>query len=467
MFDPNYPLNPSPISDPKADLGAVSGPTRPRREFEWGSMESIVLENGLTAHVVRMHDRRLTYQKLLYPFGASIELPHERGLSHLLEHVMSEARGNFSSTAARDEFLAHRAIRSDACTSPFSVTAYHDSLSGHAMLAGELLASGYPQGVVTEEALEKHRRIVLQEFNLYLPSHEAMFDYMTTEWLNPDPRFCLPLGDRSVVESATLGQLGDLHRRTYATFRPELLLVGDVPSELLELWGRVRIRGARPGDLKEASLVAPEDLQSPWGRSGDGRIRHFADTTRTGLNFTFLLPASAGLKGAAVGVAFCSLLHGDLSSPLMLQLREKEQLLYSMDLSRTTWRDYGTFKFRFTAQDCQTACRIVRGILEVTRALVTEGISDRLWGRHQNRMKRSHATTQYNAVDLADVLESSLRISGDLIPTSDFQQMELAVTREELIAVAQRAIAPGVGQLIVKGQVTDPDRALLLAAMDS
>ena len=456
------------LRSPDWDFGSAAVPRSPRHEYEWGSLETIVLSNGLTTHVARMHDNRLTHQQLLYPFGSAIELPGELGLSHLLEHIMGDASGRFPSCQARDEFLARRAIESNATTSPFLLSAYVNSLSSDYNIAAEVLSSGYPQGRPSECQLEKHRNIVIQEIDQCLRTPEAIFEHLAAwEFLHPDPRFHDSLGSREVVQNCTLSKINDFRNKTYGTFRPELLLVGDVRPELLDYWGGVKIDGINPGQLTEGLIEQPSDLQSPWVRAGDQRILHYPDPHRTALDCRLLLPGSC-IDGMTADMTLCRALIGDLSSPLMLRLREREQLIYSISPRLYNQTSYGVVSLSFSARNVAVAERIIRCVLEETRALAAEGISDGIWEGITNSIKRRQAmaTDSAQSNDLPRILVWSKKVSGSFISPSEFRRREAALTREDLSSVAQRVSAQSVAQLIIKGSISQTERTSLLAALD-
>jgi|GEM_PF-6195218 len=458
--------NPSRLEPKLASAHSKAAPVR--MEGTWGSYEEIVLPNGLVTHLVRLQDDRMVHAELLYPFGSGVETPEEYGAMHFLEHVMTDNPFRFASTWERDAFNKRNGISTNASTSPSLVTAHANSLPKLALMASGDVIEGFSQAVITAKSVAKQQSIVLKELDDGVRDERDAFGInRLAGWLHPDPYYHPSIGIREVVENFSAENLQDIWRKTYGSITPELLLVGNISTELLDLWSDFTVRGKAPKDCIRAEFLrADAETQSPWPRFGSERLLVGEFPRQSGIDVT------VNYKGASVtnlfpGIALASILGGDLGSRLMQVLREERGLLYSMRTGSNSGRGYGFFTQQFQAVDINRAQEILKISREVFNDFLVEGITDDDWEAYQISLERSLATTSYSAQEsgFPAALRNAFRSQGRIRTPDEHYNGFKAVTRAEVMRFAEEAFAPGNSLLIVQGNTTVAEAERLLTGL--
>lgn len=203
------------------------------------AVKTAVLDNGLTYYVMSNKEpKNRIYIRLVVNAGSCNEDDDQKGIAHLCEHMVFNGTEHFSKDEI-DEFL--RSIgceEEDAFTTYlntvyfFSIPADNKEVFEKAMLIIHDWASSVS---FDEEALEKERNIVVEEWRLEQGVSTRINDELFKYELEGS-RFLERkiIGDPEIIKNIPRERVIDFYKKWY---RPELMsvvVVGDLPQEELE-----------------------------------------------------------------------------------------------------------------------------------------------------------------------------------------------------------------------------------------
>ncbi|MBQ4092939.1 MAG: insulinase family protein [Firmicutes bacterium] len=185
-----------------------------------------ILKNGLTIVTEQIDYAQSVSMGIWVKTGSRHECEELAGISHFLEHM------NFKGTekrTARDlaEVLECRGGQLNAYTTKEYTNFYCQTVSEDYELAMDVLSDLFLHSVYDPDELEKEKKVVLEEINLYEDSPEDLVIDMLNEicWKN-HPLGRPILGYEDQVKSFTSDVLKDYRRKMYTPDQTVLAVVG-------------------------------------------------------------------------------------------------------------------------------------------------------------------------------------------------------------------------------------------------
>ncbi|MBZ5587407.1 MAG: insulinase family protein [Acidobacteriia bacterium] len=226
---------------PRSSLRASGTTTPPAVELEASlpvspDVETMTLPNGFSCWI-RHHPRPARAASLcLHVHSGSLdEEDHERGISHLLEHMAFRGSANFPPGALQELFasLGTRVGRHHNASTGFDHTSFTLSVpdADDRTLDTFVLCQAdfaYRLSLLPEE-VERERRVVLEEMRAY-PRSEARLRERILGLLLPGSRLAArqPLGTEPTLKALTAEQLRAHCLKWHRPDNSTLLVVGDV-----------------------------------------------------------------------------------------------------------------------------------------------------------------------------------------------------------------------------------------------
>lgn len=170
--------------------------------------------------------------QLVYYVGSSHEDKNSRGLAHLFEHLMFSASKNFPERAVFE--LVERYGGSTNATTSFDETRYFAlTPPGPHVEVLEIYADRMVNLLVTEEALARDKKIVLEELRVNAqndPINRLGFEALR-QGFGEHPYAISPLGTEEDVNGATVEGCLDFYRRYYGPRNAHLSIAGPVGTK--------------------------------------------------------------------------------------------------------------------------------------------------------------------------------------------------------------------------------------------
>lgn len=293
-----------------------------------------VLDSGATLLYQRNPFSPTVAFGLYFKRGSRDEILSERGLTHLLEHMV------FRGTKRRSPLEIAFTLEAiggqwDAFTSKESTCFYGKILEDNFETLVDIFADIVLNPSIPDNAFRLERRIVLEEIRSIKDSPEDATHEHFFEALFPGHPLGFPItGYESDLSRYKRQDLARFHKKVYTADRALLGLVGNVPfgrvvSLLNDRFAFARRSGggyrrARPGAGRRISTRT----RSSW------KQMHVCIGTATG-------PVSDRDRYALGLVA--GILGGGVTSRLFQSMREKNGLVYSVYSQTSFWRDTGAF----------------------------------------------------------------------------------------------------------------------------
>jgi len=294
--------------------------------------------------------------------GSSAEELSERGLSHLLEHLV------FRGTKGRDALTIAYDLESiggqwDAFTSKES-TCYHSKvLEEHFERLVDILADIVCRPSIPPETFRLEKRVVEEEIRSVMDSPEEFAHDLFYETLFAGHPLAHPVtGYLRDIARYTRDDLVAFHRKTYAARDATIGFIGNLPISKVASVVEERFRFPRRGSSRRRSVSPSANprrvrsvSRSEWAQS------HLCIGSRT-------VPASHDDRYALIVLA--NILGGGTTSRLFQSLRERTGLVYSVFTSTTFWREGGAIAtfFSVDARNVERALDIFHRDLRDLRA---------------------------------------------------------------------------------------------------
>ena len=271
--------------------------------------------------------------------GSRDESPAERGLSHLLEHMV------FRGTGKRDALriaLDLEAIGGqwDAFTSR-EVTCYNARvLEEHFESLVDILADIILDPTIPEEALRLERKVVQEEIRSIKDSPEDFTHELFMSTLFKGHPLGHPVaGNLGRVGRFSRNDILDFHRKVYTGSNTVIGFVGNIPLPRVKRIVDRKFRFARRSGRRVKRAPSGGDGGRSRRRRPEWSQTHVCIGTRT-------VPASHEDRyGLAI---LSSILGGGVSSRLFQSMRERSGLAYSVYSQANFWRDAGALYSYFS-----------------------------------------------------------------------------------------------------------------------
>lgn len=207
----------------------------------FSEIRTATLPNGISYYIWPAGKAERACLQLVLPIGSVHEEEHERGLAHLVEHLMFRGTASYSQAAIM-EFLSsiHAQIGPDAnAYTRFDHTVYILEVPATDLSA---IATGLKiiRGWITDATLkhrdiEEERSIVLEEWRAQLGQEAQIFED-NLQLIFADSRYAkrLPIGLPEVISSASPNTIRQFYNRWYLNAPAAIIVTGAVDGDAVE-----------------------------------------------------------------------------------------------------------------------------------------------------------------------------------------------------------------------------------------
>lgn len=293
-------------------------------------MKITKLSNGLTVIYEHAKDTPHDTFQVYVNVGSVLEGKKERGLNHLVEHLMFKST-NKRTSAEITRDLEICGARVNAWTSYDNVCFYFDTLSENMDTCVEIYADMLMNKKITWGEFELEKMIVCQEIAMYQDEPESVNE---DNWFHKFFGWEPIAGKQSVVSKFTLSQVNEYIKAYYVPQNMTISAYTKIPYHkfikmVRKHFGKYTNEGGRLAK-KDWEQYCQENAKEVFGKEDGsykvGKIVKKRDTAQVQLCYGFPVPIMNPLK-----LEFCSMVmsHG-LSSILTNEIREKRGLCYGI-----------------------------------------------------------------------------------------------------------------------------------------
>jgi predicted Zn-dependent peptidase len=376
--------------------------------------------------------------------GSASERSEQRGVSHLIEHMLFKGTERRSARAIA-ETMDGVGGNLNAFTDKETTCYYAKVIDHHVPLAIDVLADMFLHSTFDPEELAKEQKVVLEEIKMYDDSPDEMIHdlFIRTMWSGSD------LGEPTIGHAHTVSALrrDDLKTHMQARYAPNTVVVAAagnvVHDRIVELFAK-----AFEGFSGSCDPPVPDHP-----RLTASTVFKHKDTEQA-----YVVLGTRGLslrddRRYALSV-LDTILGGGMSSRLFQEVREKRGLVYSIYSFQQSYREAGLFAVSAgtspaNVQEC------VDVISEELRRAAKDGVTESELSLAKEHIKGSLTLSLESTSSRMIRLGRSEFTHGYQLTTEEIEAKVDAVTREHVLALAPELLAPRNLGLCVLGPVDE------------
>ena len=341
-------------------------------------MQKIILPNGLTVIYERQQGNAAIIQ-LMVKVGSNHESPKERGISHLLEHLLFEGTKKRPDNQIISNEIEKLGGDFNAYTTNERTSYYVKVLKKHTPKAMDILQDIFQNSLFKPEHIAKEKTIVLKETDLVNdePSYYQWLLFQKTMFKS-HPAGYPTYGDKKVVKNLSREEILTYFNKWYVPKNMVLCIVGDIPN-----WKSLA--------QKYFTFSPGKSIQQPKWKEPVKRKAVLKTEKRKTVN-TYLIQGYLSVPQNHSDAYVLEVIHGILgrgqSGRMFTEIRGKRALAYDVGTQHVAERTFGYFAVYAT---------IAKNNLSLVRKLMNKEL------------------TKLQEVTLQDVKESQTFLEGNYL----------------------------------------------------
>ncbi|MEX0849618.1 MAG: pitrilysin family protein [Candidatus Dependentiae bacterium] len=330
-----------------------------------------VLKNGLTVLVRPNHTVPKVSVQLWYNVGSKDEKDGEKGIAHLIEHMMF--KGTKEMLSETDiKVIAHMLSGNCNAFTSYDYTGYLFNMPSHNWRQVlPIMADCMVNTSFKDDHLNSEMKAVIQELKMLKDNHTRSVVYNLLTSIFPDHPYHYPLiGYKQDLWSVTGADLERFYKKHYLPNNATLIVVGDVDAQEVFTLAE-QYFGAIPAnfDYKREDFYHNPDIASK-------SVSIYRDVQQPIGIFAFVVPG-AKEKLAHLTDVISNILGGGKSSRLYKKLIDERQLVTSLDTMCLDLFDHGLFLVLFTPKREQDIDEIEFVLFGEINDIVRNGVNDK------------------------------------------------------------------------------------------
>ena len=447
-----------------AQHGTTPPPAAPLRPFRVPQPQEFTLANGVRVVVVPQTALPIVDGRILVRSGSVYEPAAKAGLAQLTGNLLDQGIPGMTAsqiTARMERLGAQFSTSAGYATAYVDVTALKGVFAEAMTLAARtVMQPTFPESEFTRIRTQMLAGAVQRQSTVEGLSAEA---FARAVFQPGSPYARVPGGSKATLETLTLNDVKDWHRRTYSPANTTLLLVGDltvaearqIAQQALGSWNAPAVQlppvanPVQPAQGTRVILVdRPGSVQSGvWvGQAGMG----YGD------------PAYFPM------LALSNVLGGGFKARVNMNLRERHGWTYGAFTSFTPRAQVGTFAITSSVRTNATDSAVAEAVREYRRVATEPVPAEELQSTVQN-IVGSFPNTVQTVQGLTGRMETLLVYGLPLDFWSSYRERVAGVTPADLARVGQQKLSTNALTIVVAGDLSKieaPIRALNLGTVE-
>ncbi len=388
--------------------------------------------------------------------GAKNEQPSQYGVSHFLEHMLFKGTHRRSAKGIADE-VASVGGHINAATDREYTTYYVRMLKEYVPLGMDVLTDMVLDSALDTQELEREKDVVVEEIRRHtdMPEDHVHDVLAEVSWDGHQLGHSV-LGSEQTVRNATSDTLRAYLREHYTPQHIVVSAAGNLAHEqIVEL---------AEGTLGQLSGESVEQEIPPLHHHPDTRL---VDKDTEAAYFCLGAPGYAEKDDRKYALAILDVvMGGGMSSRLFQEVREKRGLAYDIGSYRVSFHEGGMFAV-YGGTGVSTLGEVVSLVHDECRRVRTEPVPEEEFKRAQTLIRGSLLFSEESMGSRMGRMARSLLDYGRLITLEEVISAIMAVTPQDVIAVANEVLQPDKMSMAVIGPVEDVERTLKTAGLPS
>ncbi|MBA3954229.1 insulinase family protein [Candidatus Dependentiae bacterium] len=327
-----------------------------------------VLPNGLTVLVMPRKTIPKVSTQLWYNVGSKDEKTGEKGIAHLIEHMIFKGTGTLSECDIN--MITHKLSGSCNAFTSYDYTGYlFDFPSQHWHEALPIMADCMRSSSFKEEFLNSELKAVIQELKMYKDDYASSVIELMISAIFPDHPYHHPIiGYKQDLWSLNRDNLVAFYEHHYVPNNATLVVVGDVEAQ--EVFEKAH---KAFGNIPTAQgYVREQYYHSPDLKNYEVAI--YRDITQPIVIVGWIIPGARKAVDYLIDIVSCILGAGK-SSRLYKKLVDELELVTELQAFNYDLFDYGVFFIHFQPKNKEDIDTIIAIINQELAQVVASGIT--------------------------------------------------------------------------------------------
>jgi zinc protease len=328
-----------------------------------------VLSNGLTLLIKQNHAVPKVSLQLWYNVGSKDEQTGERGIAHLIEHMIFKGTKKLLSETDIKAVVQKLSGSSNAFTS-YDYTGYmFDVPSQNWQMLLPIMADCMVNAAFNNDHLNSEMKAVIQELKMIKDQHVRTLAYDLLTIIFPDHPYHYPLiGYKQDLWSVRGEDLERFYKKHYIPNNATLVVVGDVDPDEVYAAAERAFGHIEPNNEYERSIFYHNsDMVAK-------SVTLYRDIQQPTAMLTYVIPG-AGAKQSHVADVLSIVLSEGKNSRLYKKLVDELQIATSISVGDLDLFDYGLLMFTFVPKSIADVPAIEKVIMDELHTIAQEGIS--------------------------------------------------------------------------------------------
>lgn len=396
-----------------------------------------ILDNGLTILVYPTHMIPKVAVHLWYGVGSKDEKDGQRGLAHLLEHMIFKGTSILSESDIN--MISHKLSGNCNAFTSHDYTGYlFDFPKQNWHQALPLLADCMRNCTFKEDLLNAELKAVIQELKMYKDDYNTSLAEEMISAIFPEHPYHYPIiGYKQDLWSITRQGLLDFYKEHYVPNNATLLIVGDIDVEhATQLAQKAFNDIPKSVTYKKESLIINHDLVSK-------AISVTRDVQQPTLMLAWVVPGLKENKSYLIDIASWVLGEGK-GSRLYRKLVDDLELATDMQVDLYELFDASLLFLHIDPIDEESIEQIKKVIAQEIEMLAVQEVSDLELQRAGKQSYMEHIALFENNQKIAYELGKIFLATGNENAIHDYGKQSIDTIKQELTSFFQKYIRPSI-----------------------
>ena len=330
-------------------------------------VKKVVLDNGLTILIRESHEIPKVSFQIFYNVGSKDELLGEKGIAHLIEHMIFKGTDTLSESDIN--VLVHKLSGNCNAFTSYDCTGYYFNFPTHHWHeAFPVVADCMTNCLFNDDMLNSEMKAVIQELKLYKDQYErSLLEEMIGMIFADHPYHYPIIGYKQDLWSVAGKDLLAFYKKHYKPNNATLVVVGDVDTdEVVDLANEYFGSIPKDPDYAKKENFFHRDIASK-------SLTIYRDVAQPTLAYVFVVPGAVDKKDTAIDI-FEWILGKGKSSRLYKKLVNDSQLATSVATGSWGLFDHGVFFILVEPKKIEDAAEIERIIMAELEDIAKNGV---------------------------------------------------------------------------------------------
>ena len=285
-------------------------------------IRKVVLDNGMSILLFQDKSTPRVLVQIAYDIGSAIEDSGERGLAHLIEHMIFKGTDKLSESDI-DAVARKFGASLNAFTCNDATSYYFEADKANWKPFVDILADCMQNSRFDEQHLASELKTVIQELNMYKDKHTRMMFEKAFELVFPasHPYHFPIIGYKEELASLSAARLKDFYKKYYHPNRAALFIVGDIDLDEAEAYARKNFEPVPKYEGPEIERKFHEMVPSLTSQS----LKMYEGIQKEWLGLFWLIPGTRSGKHA-IAEAAEEIIGGSEGSRLHRRLVDEDMI---------------------------------------------------------------------------------------------------------------------------------------------